>query len=204
MANPNPIVIIPPFPADVDRDSFGNWLSGFVDGEGHFGLLDDKRNYPAARFSINLRADDLPILQQIQSYWQVGRILYSEYPSNCRSKPKVNYQVNKARDLAEILIPHFEHYPLRAKKSRDFQIWKTGILIIKKSVCRRRQYGPGRKGYRPKLSDQERSEFSSLVKSIKEIRRFDSTDHGFLDTDNHNENSLVFGQLSLFDESDDL
>ena len=30
--------IIPSFPAEIDRDRFGDWLSGFVDGEGCFGL----------------------------------------------------------------------------------------------------------------------------------------------------------------------
>ena len=33
--------IIAPLPAAIDRRDFGNYLSGFVDGEAYFGLIRD-------------------------------------------------------------------------------------------------------------------------------------------------------------------
>jgi hypothetical protein len=58
-------------------DGFGHWLAGFADGEGSFNIGHPKR--PAApsyncSFSIGLRIDDLPILEEIERRTGIGRL----------------------------------------------------------------------------------------------------------------------------------
>lgn len=61
------------FPGDIDRNSFGWYITGLTDGEGCFALLlgnharrKQKRSTPSASFVINLRDDDREVLQLIQ------------------------------------------------------------------------------------------------------------------------------------------
>ena len=69
---------ISPFPSEIDRHDFGNWLSGFCDGEACFVLQADIRHNGAAcraSIRIELRDDDTEILYLIQSYWPYARRL---------------------------------------------------------------------------------------------------------------------------------
>src|SRR5262245_47081776 len=129
MARANPI---PPFPEDIDRNDFGHFLSGLVAGEGYF-LLYFTRNktaifhVPWAQFGNNLRADDRPILDLARSFWGCGRITKHQKK---RANPAMAYRIHSVRFLNDCLIPHFERYPLRAKKTGDFLIWKEGVRLI--------------------------------------------------------------------------
>src|SRR5262245_6823756 len=91
---------IPAFPFDIDRDEFAHWLTGFTDGEGCFQLrLADTRGRrnPYACFGINLRADDVEILRQIQSFWQCGNLCYNSNRSReATARPAWHYSVNAA------------------------------------------------------------------------------------------------------------
>ena len=157
---------IPPFPADIDRDSFGNWLSGFVDGEGCFQLYVAKDRYktPHARFAIVLRQDDRQILDLIQSYWACGGIL-SRVSHKRSINPCVHYQVQRASDLAH-LVAHFDKYPLRAKKAQDFLVWKRAVLLWNKIVAQPKK----NKGSRWKES--QRHEFDTLLVTLRSQRKF--------------------------------
>ena len=139
MARTNSTDSIPPFPPDLDRQHFGHWLSGLTDGEGsfHLGTLTHRRKgrqTPAAAFTIGLRADDLPILRLIQSFFRCGFIRYVSREDQRRRGKKVNdcayWRVTRTLDLIAVIIPHFEAFPLRAKKVRDFRVWKDGIYLM--------------------------------------------------------------------------
>ncbi len=127
--------MITPFPADIDRDYFGAWLSGFTDGEGCFRLyLNGKTKTPAAKFAISLRRDELDTLLLIQSYLSCGAVdLRDPHPP---SKPQAVFRIDKGVDLATILLPHFERFPLIAKKSGDFCHWKRAVELIYTVSCR--------------------------------------------------------------------
>ncbi len=177
---------IPLFPADVDRESFGHWVSGFVDGEGSFDLKLGCGKYPKASFSISLRADDCDALVMICAYWGVGCV----YPGKARRvvypngregviNPQALYKVAAAADLAGVLVPHFNRYPLRAKKARDFVIWSRAVELIAQVVIRKRRAivgadpRPGRpKGTLPKWSNEERAEFTGLQKELRAVHTF--------------------------------
>ena len=179
---------IAPFPLDIDRDSFGHWLSGFADAEATFGLWmikasDQRSTRPTAKFTIALRQDDVRSLQTIQSYWQCGTI-HPECnlrPTVKNAKPVAVLSVQKSEDLACIVIPHFEKYPLRTKKKDDFEIWKRGVRL-KFMVSRRRSTGTARAGVRggitgmfSKWTISERDQFTLLADLIKKQRSYRPT-----------------------------
>lgn len=127
---------IEPFPSDIDRDSFGHYLSGFTDGEGCFflGLTSTgkghSRKTPKPIFAISLRADDLPILRLIQSFLRCGRISPTRARPSHGSQDSFRLRIDRVSDLMLSVIPHFDRYPLRAKKSRDFVLWRQGVQWV--------------------------------------------------------------------------
>jgi LAGLIDADG DNA endonuclease family protein len=168
---------IKPFPADIDLAYFGAWLSGFTDGEGCFNLYFTSHNTPGAAFTIALRQDDDAVLRLIQSFWGCGRLYLNSRITVGKRVFTAQYSVNVVPDLARILVPHFQRFPLFAKKSRDYLIWKEGIALI----CSRERRGKDKNGqFGKRWTDEEKSQFAILYHSLKTQREFDtSTAHRF-------------------------
>lgn len=172
--------LIAPFPTDINREAFGHWLSGFTDGEGCFMLGIHNRNWqgyhglvPFANFIIGLRADDEAVLRLIQSYFQCGILDYRPR-SNNNGKPQFVLRVRNIPELSNIVVPHFDRFPLYAKKKRDFLIWREAVMLfseIMKRPYRRRTHG---RGMSPKWTAEERSHFKRLHDSLREQRAYNS------------------------------
>ena len=159
---------------ECDRIAFGNWISGFVDGEGHLGLCIKRehpnRIRPSAVFSIGLRADDVGILEEIMTFFGCGAI----YPQRDRGKknPSVTYKVYKPIELLNTIIPHFDEFPLRAKKANELELWKLGVRLIV-TVSSRKVYSLGHKGgSMSKWSKTEIANFESLASTLSVIREY--------------------------------
>lgn len=172
---------IPPFPADIDRRDFGHYLSGLVDGEGCFcaSVRGYKGGLPytsrIVRFTIKLRADDCPILELIQQFWQCGPIVH-RVEGTCRldgTNAQTALDIRRIGDLSRVVIPHFEAFPLRAKKRADFDVWKQAVALCA-TVHRRPRHGPGNGGTYPKWTPAEGERFASLVQALRDVRRFES------------------------------
>lgn len=172
---------IPPFPADIDRDAFGHYLSGFADGEGCFmlcwdGSRKDCRPTPKAVFQIALRADDEAILDLIQSYWQCGN-LHRQKRHN--GKLASEFHVNNLRQLTAVVIPHFDRYPLRAKKRFDYAIWKQAATMMFEAQSKPLHPNTQAKFTRPparkkaRYSEAERSLFASLMAALRKQRFYE-------------------------------
>lgn len=123
-------------------DYWGGWLAGFTDGEGCFRIAKQDEVNPCAcygcRFKINLRDDDKAILQEIQDTLGIGRIYDGLASTNAglNHQALACFQVSAIADCAEI-VKIFEKYPLRAKKQRDFEIWKQAVAELQKPIgCR--------------------------------------------------------------------
>jgi hypothetical protein len=176
--------IIPAFPEDVNRDDFGHWLSGFTDAEASFILREQlfkKRNrfYYFAYYRITLRDDDEATLRLIRSYWQCGNL---HNATNQRSKipnakPTATYAVNRVADLVRVVVPHFERFPLMAKKRNDFSVWRRGVMLMD-SVQKRRMrhfqgHAPGYYGGTfPKWTESEREQFRSIAAELRGQRQY--------------------------------
>ncbi len=164
---------IPPFPADIDRDHFGSWLSGFTDGEGSFTLGLEKRTQTGvAQFVISLRNDDSPVLSLVQSYWMTG-CLFNQVRHNGQN-PQTYYYVYGLPNLVKIVIPHFERYPLLAKKKRDFAIWKEAVEFMY-AIYKKPRVGRGNaRGIHPKWNQANRDQFIEIRNHLHATRQYNS------------------------------
>jgi len=78
-------------------------------------------------FAINLHIKDLELLNRIQSFFGVGGISIKS------DKNSAQYHVSGIPDLVNVIIPHFDKYPLLTKKREDFELFKLIIeLMVKK------------------------------------------------------------------------
>lgn len=122
--------------SSVDRDAFAGWLSGFTDGEGCFQLQHTKGyggRYPSARFDLAVRRDDSDIVRDIRDFLGVG---YFVQDVNA-GRDMARFRVTKTADLVDVIVPHFDAYPMFAKKRLDYAVWREAVLLIAKARVRR-------------------------------------------------------------------
>ena len=86
-----------------------SYISGFVDGEGCFcvSFQPSKRHRfgweARPSFSVSQNADRAHLLYTMQEMWQCGHIRPD------RSDKTIKFEVRLVADLAEKVLPHFEH-----------------------------------------------------------------------------------------------
>jgi len=81
-------------------------------------------------FEIALNKKDLNILKGLQAYFGVGGIYK-------HSDDMMRYKVSSIRDIAKVIIPHFDKYQLVTQKRVDFDIFKRIIYIVNKGPVSR-------------------------------------------------------------------
>lgn len=152
---------IEPFPDDIDRDYFGAWLSGFVDGEGCFTCDWDKSHHIGQlQFRIELRHDDKLILERIRSFLRCGR-MGTRIHNASNTQPSVWFCVRPIEELKRIVVPNFEKYPLLAKKHRDFETWKLAVQLMYR-IHQKPRFGNGGRGHLSLWTEKDRHEFQSI------------------------------------------
>lgn len=113
------------------------YIVGFVEGEGCFSITISKHKTkklgkdPRLIFEIELRGDDRPILEQIQTYFGCGRIFILNY-SRYGWMPHVKYAVKSTKEILKIIIPFFLRFPLKGKKMKDFKKFCQAAEMFKK------------------------------------------------------------------------
>jgi hypothetical protein len=109
-------------------DAFGHWLAGFIDGEGSFCIVPNRGGY-SAKFQLKLRDDDGAILLEIALRTGMGRLVAEQRRTASRpnDNPATVWKVQSKGDCLA-LIRLLDRYPLRAKKARDYAIWREAVL----------------------------------------------------------------------------
>ena len=113
----------------------GDYIAGFVDGEGCFYLTyrsETKLNRPGspkylrwiAYFAILLREDDREILEMMKNTLGCGNIY------KMKNKQQTSLNIQNIHDLHDKVMPFFKLYPLRAKKLHDFKLWCQALVIL--------------------------------------------------------------------------
>lgn len=155
----------------MNRQRFGDYLSGLTDGEGHFAAFvyvdrDKRKRAPIEKtrlsFQLTLRADDLPVLCMVRDYFGCGRF-NDKRQYGKHHNPQVTFCVTRIRDLAETVVPHFDAHPMHAKKAGDFVIWRQAVKLAF-AVHKR----PSGHKWRP----EEWAAFRLLCDQLKENRRY--------------------------------
>lgn len=113
----------------ASTDDIHPWtITGFTDAEGYFGLgirkdLTVRSGWKVEPiFSIGLHEKDRAVLEQIRSYFGMGKI------TNLGSKG-VQFRVTSLKDW-EKLIVHFDKYTLTTQKRGDYLLWCQAIKMI--------------------------------------------------------------------------
>jgi hypothetical protein len=99
-------------------NEFGYCFSGLFDGEGSFTLRRRERSTHKtllADIKIVLRDDDKECLCRCQRSLKVGKLY--DLSGNSSKNPQVKFTVHKISDLAEVVVPLFDNYPLHTKKT---------------------------------------------------------------------------------------
>lgn len=110
------------------------WVTGFADAESSFSLKLSKKStsrsgwHVIPEFRIELHSRDILLLRKIHSYFGVGFI------SEHLSLNKVVYSVQSYRDIASVIIPHFDQYPLVTQKKADYLLFKQAINLLNLNV----------------------------------------------------------------------
>jgi len=121
------------------------YVTGLTDGEGCFSLALNtenrkrKRNntissytYWVTAFHINLRIDDFEILDRLKEYFNCGSA--TSFTSLIQKQKGVlgtaSFHVKGRKDLTQKVIPHFDKYPLQAKKRQNYELWKEAVTIL--------------------------------------------------------------------------
>lgn len=106
-----------------------NFVTGFSDAESSFivsigeSKINKIRWKVEAKFQIGLHYKDTEILYKIQKFFkEAGTITFH--------KEMVYYQVRDIKSINNIIIPHFEKYPLRSAKSLDFLLFQQCIMLM--------------------------------------------------------------------------
>ena len=115
----------------------GNYVAGFVDGEGSFSIsigkdTEYKRGVQVrAEFEIELRADDQEILERILITIGCGRIYDCSY-DRYGWYPHSKYKVTGAQDMIDYVFPFFDKHKLQAKKAKVYELFKEVVLMYRK------------------------------------------------------------------------
>jgi len=111
------------------------WITGFSDGEASFHASISKNERYSLKyqiiptFTIELKNCDIHLLYKIQEYFEgIGNI------SHIKNKGHSRYTVTKLQDLHEIIIPHFNKYPLLTIKRINFLLFKKIVDILHTKV----------------------------------------------------------------------
>jgi hypothetical protein len=133
-------------PVDITEPALAAFLAGFASAEAHFGVTDHGSSF----FTINLRADDRPLLTLSHETFGVGRLKdVSPYRS---SKAAVSWRVGRRAELRQ-LVRWFDRYPPRGRAGHVYSAWRELVMLETRSsqdkralateIRRRRSFQPG-------------------------------------------------------------
>lgn len=107
-----------------------NFVSGFSDAEASFYVRISKKSSMISgwtvepTFSIRLHHKDINVLHLIQQFFGVGKVYHHE------SIEEATFRVSSIQQL-DVIVNHFEVYPLLTKKFSDFLLFKEVLKIMR-------------------------------------------------------------------------
>ena len=112
------------------------YIAGFVDGEGSFHVAFQRSRFTRVglqaipEFHVSQNPERAEVLKLIQQVLGCGYIK-TNHPGSLRDLSVV-LVVRNRRDLAERVLPFFEHFPLRSSKRREFQTFATIVRAMER------------------------------------------------------------------------
>lgn len=113
-----------------------HWVTGFCDAESTFTLKISKSSTTRSgwnvvpEFQIKLHSRDSLLLRKIHSFFATG--IVKERSDGL----ELYYSVQSARAIANVIIPHFDRYPLLTQKKEDYLLFKQAVNILLEGEAR--------------------------------------------------------------------
>lgn len=110
-------------PADL-----GNWVAGFVDGEGSFNVPIRRLRGGSMPFRISLSFN---VSQLGSEEPKLLRDVFGTGTVRGRGDGVYYYEVTTVRGLVERIFPFFDHFPLRGAKRHDLERFRSIAALIR-------------------------------------------------------------------------
>jgi len=107
------------------------YIIGFIDAEGSFNITiskDNKRltNYKVVcELHITQNINSIKVLKNIKDYFNCGVIKVDNKKTNT-----MKYQISSYKDIANIIIPFLDKYPLLTSKYLNYKTFKEAINLM--------------------------------------------------------------------------
>jgi hypothetical protein len=121
-----------PCAVDITEAEVGLFLAGFASAEAHFGTTE----LGSPSFTINLRADDAPLLALFQSLLQLGDL--RDVKAAGSSQAAASWRIGRRSDLRR-LVALFDAHPPRGRAADVYAAWRELVLLEPRSATRRGQ-----------------------------------------------------------------
>jgi hypothetical protein len=150
-------------------DAFGFWFSGFFDGEGSITAFTRpstaRPQYSEYRLHVRImiRDDDADAITRIQDNLKVGIVTRRKRHGSIN--PTIAWHCERIQDLAEVIVPLLDRYPLYTKKAKEFAVWKP--IVMQRYITTLGGYS-NRSG----IPDDERRAFHNAIDAIAKIRTY--------------------------------
>lgn len=114
----------------IDKKFCPHWITGFADAESSFSLKVSKKNTAKSgwsvipEFRIELHSREIILLRKIKDYFGIGII------SERLDRNTIVYSVQSVTDILNVIIPHFDKYPLITQKRADYLLFKQAINLL--------------------------------------------------------------------------
>ena len=118
----------------LSKKELAQYLSGYVDGEGCFSVSVTNRDKLRIgweikpSFAVGQNYDRREVLDIMHAYFACGHIRRDWHDKTLK------YEVRKAEDLIEKIIPHFLTFPLLSAKQKDFLIFADICQLMSKEL----------------------------------------------------------------------
>lgn len=90
------------------------WVTGFADAAGSFTYSRSSKQL-AVYFAIKVGEADRPVLEDLQSFFDAGRIYEPAY-----------FRVTRREELIRV-VDHFDRHPLRSNKREVYEVWREMV-----------------------------------------------------------------------------
>jgi len=105
------------------------WITGITDAEGNFSISLQEPRKCSCAFKITQKDHSMGILYDLQKYFKCGIIVLDNKKYNA-----YKFIVTKNEDLFNIILPHFDKYPLITSKNLDYLDFKKVVLMCKNGL----------------------------------------------------------------------
>lgn len=115
-----------------------NYILGLVDGEGSFNVRvnpdKNRRAKVELKFSLKLRHQDKDILDELQKFFECGKV-YIQRDKRENHSLCYRFEVQNKKDIIERIIPFFtENPPLIPSRKTDFELFKKIANLSQEEV----------------------------------------------------------------------